>query len=121
MSMSIKGKLISLSASLLVMLAVCTLLGVRALGHSNERLHEVVGSNAAAVELGAEINRKVLMISRAERGMLLAESIASMEDYAKSIDQLEAELVETQAKLQRRDASCAQTARHRAIDDGIHL
>jgi methyl-accepting chemotaxis protein len=101
MNMSIKAKLISLCASLLLMLAVCALLGVRALGHSNERLHEVVGANAAAVELGAEINRKVLMISRAERGMLLAESVTSMEDYAKTIDQLEAELVESQAKLQR--------------------
>jgi methyl-accepting chemotaxis protein len=99
--MSIKAKLISLCASLLVMLAVCTLLGVRALGHSNDRLHEVVGSNAAAVELGAEINRKVLMISRAERGMLLAESIPSMEEHAKQIDQLEVELVEAQSKLQR--------------------
>ena len=37
------------------MLAVCTLLGVRALGHSNDRLHEFVSSNTAAVEAASEL------------------------------------------------------------------
>jgi methyl-accepting chemotaxis protein len=86
MAMSIKTKLIGLSSILLGLIVVAAVLGVHSLGQSDQRIGTLVNVNVEAVKQAAVIKQQMLMISRFERGMLLADSHEKRTSYAERVD-----------------------------------
>ncbi len=92
MGMSIKTKLIGLSGILLALIVVAAVLGVHSLGQSDQRINTLVNVNVEAVKQAALLKQQMLMISRFERGMLLADSHEKRTEYAERVDEAQREL-----------------------------
>lgn len=86
MVLSIKTKLIGLSSILLALIVVAAVFGIQALGQSDQRISTLVNVNVEAVKQAALIKQQMLMISRFERGMLLADSHEKRVTYAERVD-----------------------------------
>jgi methyl-accepting chemotaxis protein len=101
MALTIKTKLIGIGVVLLLMLSLTAVLGIFELAESDHRLNAVVDRNVAAVKRGAEVRKWILTIARDERELLLAGTVAQMQDIVTTIDQHERALEEALTELEK--------------------
>ncbi|MEM6679254.1 MAG: methyl-accepting chemotaxis protein [Pseudomonadota bacterium] len=92
MRLSIKAKLFGMLAIATVACGSVAILGLTSLQDMKARLVTLVDSSAVKVKLGAEIQESALLVSRAERNIILADSTAAMDRYAAVIDDERASL-----------------------------
>jgi methyl-accepting chemotaxis protein len=97
--MSIKTKLIGLSGILLALIVVAAVLGVHSLGQSDQRINTLVNTNVEAVKQASNLKLSMLMISRFERGMLLADSDEQRQSYVERVDDSQRALVAAMQRL----------------------
>jgi methyl-accepting chemotaxis protein len=74
MKLSIRGKIVAVCGTLLATLAITAGLGTWQLKASNDRLDRIIGTNAAAAQLSAQLRAGISKTSRAERDLLLAST-----------------------------------------------
>jgi len=99
MKLTIKTKLILGFAAVLAMLATSAILSIRQLGAINAQLNTIVDSNVARVQLASEIKTQLLMISRAEKNIILDDTVDGMNRHAANIDRYGVKLAESRQKL----------------------
>ncbi|NLX07285.1 MAG: hypothetical protein GXY33_19270 [Phycisphaerae bacterium] len=90
---------IGLQAKLLVVLGLLAgvavavaCVGLSKLGGMNDRLNAIVDLSAEKVKIAGQIKQDVLRIGRAEKNLILADSVERMTAYADEIDQVQKEL-----------------------------
>ncbi len=99
MKLTIKAKLILGFAVVLAMLAASAILSIRQLGAINEQLNTIVDSNVARVQLASEISTQLLMIGRAEKNIILDDTVDSMNRHVANIARYGVKLAESRQKL----------------------
>ncbi len=87
MKLTIKTRLFGGFGIVLVLMIVSAILGISKLSGMNERIEGIVDESAEKVKLGARVNQDLLMISRAEKNLILAKTQEGMDEYADFIQQ----------------------------------
>jgi methyl-accepting chemotaxis protein len=94
MKLTIKIKLIAGFALVLLMLGTSAIIGLNKLALVNNQLDDIVELNAARIDLAYKMRQQLLLIGRAERNMILSETveemnrhIANMDRYARSLEE----------------------------------
>jgi methyl-accepting chemotaxis protein len=100
MKLTIKTKLILGFTIVLSMLAISAFLGIQKLGAINDQLNTIVDSNAAKVQLASDMRQQLLMIGRAEKNLILENTVEGMNRHAANIDLYGGALAETRQKLE---------------------
>jgi putative methionine-R-sulfoxide reductase with GAF domain len=99
MTYTIKRKLIFGFAAILIMLAASSWLGLSNLNDMNSRLNDLTDISAEKVKLAARINQDIIMISRAEKNIILSATQEEMDEFAKFIDETEESMKEKRKLL----------------------
>jgi putative methionine-R-sulfoxide reductase with GAF domain len=89
MTYTIKNKLILGFAALLMLLVISSWMGLSSLSDMNSRLNDLIDISAEKVKLAARINQDIIMISRAEKNIILSSTQEEMDEFAKFIDDTE--------------------------------
>lgn len=87
-------------ALVLGMLAASAILGITKLGALNDELNKIVETNSAKVQLAGELRQQTLMISRAEKNMILDDTNEGMNQHASNIDRYLEDLDSTAKKME---------------------
>jgi len=97
--MNIKAK-IALSFALLLGITLAVFyLGFTSLSEMNNRVNRITDSTAQKIKLGGRVNQDMLMISRAEKNLMLAKTEAEMQEYEDFIQTKREEMMEKRAQL----------------------
>lgn len=99
MKLTIKTKLILGFTIVLGMLAASAILGILKLSNMNQQLSTIVNSSAAKVQLAGDIDQQFLKVCRAEKNMLLDDTMEGKNQQAANIDTYMAALEESRQKL----------------------
>jgi CheY-like chemotaxis protein/signal transduction histidine kinase/HAMP domain-containing protein len=91
-NLSIKGKILSLVILLVFMLLVISLVGIYFLNSTTERFDFIVDIKTENIKLAAQINRNLVEINRAEKKLLLSDSIDEIDFYSSRITEFKSEL-----------------------------
>jgi methyl-accepting chemotaxis protein len=100
MKLTIRAKLTLGFTLLLALLAASAFLGIRKLGGINDQLNQLVDTNVARVQLATQLKQQLLMISRAEKNVILEESSEAMALHASNIEGYARRLNETSQQLE---------------------
>lgn len=87
MKLTIKTKLILGFTLVLSMLAVSAFLGIHKLGGIKAGLDRIVDTNVAKIMLTVDLRKGLLMIGRAEKNLILADTTEEMNRHAANIEQ----------------------------------
>ena len=99
MKLTIKTKLILGFTVVLAMLAASALLGIKKLSVIDGQLNMIVDQNATKVQLAGDIDQQFLKICRAEKNMILDDTVEGKKQQAANIDTYMAALEESRQKL----------------------
>ena len=81
------------------MLAISASLGIYHLSHSNQNLNNIIDGSAAKVRLSASIKGEFLQMHRAEKNMILLDTVEQMNAQVAQADPFESRLHENLQKL----------------------
>src|SRR5690606_17191427 len=100
MKLTIRAKLIAGFSVLLAMLAVSAVVSIQKLSAINGQLNRIVDYNAARVQHAGDMRTAMLMMGRAEKNMILEESIEEMKRRAENIDRYAGMMGQSRAKFE---------------------
>ena len=99
MKLTIRTKLIVGFAAILAMLAISAVISIQRLGTLNEQLNLIVDYNNAKVRYASDMRTELLMISRAEKNIILDITVEGMNRHLANSDRYIAALMENRQKL----------------------
>ncbi len=99
MKLTIRTKLILGFGVILAMLAISATISIQKLSAINDQLNRIVDYNSLKVQLAAELKTALLMSTRAEKNMILDDTVEGMRRHAANIDRYMAAYAESRQKL----------------------
>lgn len=100
MKLTIKAKLTIGFTLLLGMLAGSSFLGIRKLAAINDQLNYIVDTNSVKIQLAEDLRQNLLLISRAEKNIILDDTTEGMNRHAANIDRYIRNFEESRKKLE---------------------
>lgn len=91
MRFNMKAQLFGGFVLILVLMAFSTAMGLYGMNLINDQLNFITENTAVKIQLGGELQRDVLEVSRTEKNMILAKTQAGMDRYQQEVDQILAE------------------------------
>ena len=101
MKMGIAARLIGSFSIIIVIMGIIAASGLIGLSGMNDRLNTVADSTAEKIRIGARINRNLVEINRAEKNIILANSVEKMKEFRKEIQGLEADMLDRRERLRK--------------------
>lgn len=100
-NLSIRAKLFIVLGLLGGVALTITFVAVNKLAAINNQLNNIVDVTSTRALLAARIRADLLAIHRAEKNLILAETVEEMDRYAKNIDELEKQMMDRLADLEK--------------------
>jgi methyl-accepting chemotaxis protein len=100
MKLTIKAKLILGFAAILAMLAISAAISIQKLGSINDQLNRIVDYNYAKVRAAMDMEAALLMVSRAEKNIILDDSVEGMNRHAANSDRYIAAMGDGRQRLE---------------------
>ncbi len=92
-NLSVRGKIISIIAMMIVLMTIIATVGMYFLKSANNNLNAIVDVNIERIKLAARINQSLIEIHRAEKNLLLSDTKDEFDFYHDKALQYQKELI----------------------------